>query len=208
MGDNFSEFGDGNVDARGDTGRFDPQFGGCGPERVLGGLRYILNANKYMMAPRGRMAWDQNRQRAFERAAVWMRHYRNHPSVVMWIAGFNFFNNAMDADPRHIGVGGWDQNDARWQRLMAAGQDMFDGLKQLDSTRAYYSHAGRLHRRSLHYELLSRFNSSPGTGGVAECLGGTVVRCRFRWSSSALRWTARSGAGAMGLRAILRANRC
>ena len=104
--------------------------------------QYILNANKYMMDSRGRLVWEQNRQRAFERAAVWMRHYRNHPSVVMWIAGFNFFNNAVDADPRHMGRRGWGQSDERWQRLMAAGKEMFDGLKKLDPTRVYYSHAG------------------------------------------------------------------
>jgi len=77
-----------------------------------------------------------------ERADVWMRHYRNHPSVIMWIAGMNFFNNAVDADPRHIGRRGWDEGDPRWQRLMVAGQQMFDGLKKLDPTRLYYSHAG------------------------------------------------------------------
>ncbi len=95
-----------------------------------------------MMDSRGQAVWEQNRQRAFDRAAVWMRHYRNHPSVVMWIAGFNFFNSAVDADPRHVGRRGWDQSDQRWQRLMAAGKEMFDGLKKLDPTRVYYSHAG------------------------------------------------------------------
>lgn len=94
------------------------------------------------MAPRGRFVWEQNRQRAFERAAVWMRHYRNHPSVVMWIAGFNFFNSAEDADPRHLRRRGWGQHDQRWQRLVTAGQELFDGLRKLDSSRVYYSHAG------------------------------------------------------------------
>ncbi len=71
-----------------------------------------------------------------------MRHYRNHPSVVMWVAGMNFFNNAVDADPRHMGRHGWDQADQRWQRLLTAGKEMFDGLRKLDPTRVYYSHAG------------------------------------------------------------------
>ena len=71
-----------------------------------------------------------------------MRHYRNHPSVVMWIAGMNFFNSAVDADPRHLGRHGWDQTNQRWQRILAAGKEMFDGLKKLDPTRVYYSHAG------------------------------------------------------------------
>ena len=88
------------------------------------------------------MVWEQNRQRAFDRAAVWMRHYRNHPSVVMWVAGFNFFNSAVDAVPRHVGRGGWGQSDERWQRLMVFGKEMFDGLKKLDPTRVYYSHSG------------------------------------------------------------------
>ncbi len=34
------------------------------------------------------------------------------------------------------------ETDPRWQRLMAAGKEIFDGLKKLDPTRAYYSHAG------------------------------------------------------------------
>ena len=73
---------------------------------------------------------------------MWMRHYRNHPSVVMWVAGMNFFNSAVDADPRHVGRRGWDQADQRWQRLVAAGKEMFDGLRELDPTRIYYSHSG------------------------------------------------------------------
>ena len=95
-----------------------------------------------MMAPGGRLTWEQNRRRALERAAVWMRHYRNHPSVVMWVAGMNFFNSAVDADPRHVGRHGWDQANRRWQQVMAAGKELFDDLKRLDPTRVYYSHAG------------------------------------------------------------------
>ncbi len=64
------------------------------------------------------------------------------PSVVMWIAGMNFFNSAVDADPRHLGRRGWDQSKQRWRHLVAAGKEMFDGLKGLDPTRVYYSHAG------------------------------------------------------------------
>ncbi len=51
---------------------------------------YILDANKYMMNSSGKFIWKEDQQRALERAAVWMRHYRNHPSVVMWIAGCEF----------------------------------------------------------------------------------------------------------------------
>jgi beta-galactosidase len=141
VGDTFSEMGDSHVDARGDATDSGRNLDDADRKGYLV-AHYILDANKYLMSSRGRMVWDQNRQRAFDRAAVWMRHYRNHPSVVMWIAGFNFFNNAVDADPRHIGRRDWDQDDARWQRLMAAGQEMFAGLKKLDSTRVYYSHAG------------------------------------------------------------------
>jgi len=141
VGDTFSEMGDGNVDMRGDAGDSGRNLEEADRKGYLV-AHYILNANKYMMAPRGRFVWEQNQQRAFDRAAVWMRHYRNHPSVVMWIAGFNFFNNAVDADPRHIGRRGWDQSDERWQRLMVYGKELFEGLKKLDSTRVYYSHAG------------------------------------------------------------------
>jgi beta-galactosidase len=141
MGDIFSEMGDGNVDTRGDTADSGRSLDDADRNGYLV-AQYILNANKYMMSPRGRLIWDQSRRRAFDRAAVWMRHYRNHPSVVMWIAGFNFFNNAVDADPRHVGRRDWGQDDRRWQRLMLAGKDMFDGLRELDPTRVYYSHAG------------------------------------------------------------------
>ncbi len=141
MGDIFSEMGDGNVDTRGDTADSGRSLDDADRKGYLV-AQYVLNANKYMMSSRGRSVWEQNRQRAFDRAAVWMRHYRNHPSVVMWIAGFNFFNSAEDADPRHVGRGGWGLSNQRWQRLMVAGKDMFDGLKKLDQTRAYYSHSG------------------------------------------------------------------
>jgi len=141
VGDTFSEMGGANVDTRGDPA----DSGRNLDDADRGGYlvaEYILDANKYMMSSRGRFAWEQNRQRAFDRAAVWIRHYRNHPSVVIWIAGMNFFNSAVDADPRHVGRGGWNQSDERWQRLMLAGKEMFDGLKKLDPTRLYYSHAG------------------------------------------------------------------
>lgn len=141
VGDNFSEMGDGNADSRGEPGDSERNLEEADRQGYLV-AQYVLNANKYMMDSKGHLVWDNNRDRAIDRAAVWMRHYRNHPSVVMWIAGFNFFNNAVDADPRHIGRRGWGESDERWQRLMVAGKEMFDALKQLDSTRVYYSHAG------------------------------------------------------------------
>lgn len=141
MGENFWEMGRSTVDARGDTADSGRNLDDADHKGYLV-AQYILNANKYMMDSRYRLVWDENGSRAMERAAVWMRHYRNHPSVVMWVAGFNFFNNAVDADPRHIGRRDWDQNNQRWQRLMVAGKDMFDGLRKLDPTRVYYSHAG------------------------------------------------------------------
>lgn len=141
VGDIFSEMGDGNVDARGDPADSGRSLDDADRRGYLA-AQYILNANKYMTSPRGRLIWDQSRRQALNRAAVWIRHYRNHPSAVMWIAGFNFFNLAEDADPRHIGRGAWGQDDERWQRLIAAGADMFDGLRKLDPTRVYYSHSG------------------------------------------------------------------
>lgn len=141
VGDTFSEIGEGNVDTRGDAADSKRNLDDADRKGYIV-AQYILNANKYIMSSRGQLIWEQNRQRALDRAAVWMRHYRNHPSVVMWIAGFNFFNSAEDADPRHVGRGGWGQNNERWQHLMVAGKEMFDGLKKLDQTRAYYSHSG------------------------------------------------------------------
>jgi len=141
VGENFREMGRSTVDARGDAGDSGRDLDDADRKGYLV-AQYILNANKYMRGSRGNLVWERNQQRALERAAVWMRHYRNHPSVVMWIAGFNFFNSAVDADPRHVGRRGWDQNDQRWQRLMVAARGMFDGLRKLDPTRIHYSHAG------------------------------------------------------------------
>ena len=124
-GENFSEMGAEHVDARGDAADSRRNLDDADRKGYLV-AQYVLNANKYMMSSGERSVWEQNRQHAFDRAAVWMRHYRNHPSVVMWVAGFNFFNSAVDADPRHVGRGGWDratalaaphgfrQGDVRW----------------------------------------------------------------------------------------------
>ena len=95
VGDNFSEIGSENMDTRGDRSDDGPQLTDADRKGYLA-AEYILNANRYVTGPGG-IIWETNQQRALERAAVWMRHYRNHPSVIMWIAGFNFFNNAVDA---------------------------------------------------------------------------------------------------------------
>ena len=141
VGDNFGEVGSPTIDARGDTDDSTRTLDETDREGYLV-AEYILDCSKYMMDSRRRFNWQQNEPRAMERATVWMRHYRNHPSIIMWIAGMNFFNNAVDADPRHIGQRDWDEGDPRWQRLITAGKQMFDSLKKLDDTRLYYSHAG------------------------------------------------------------------
>ncbi len=141
VGDNFSEMGSENVDARGDTSDSTRSLSEADHKGYLV-AHYVLNANKYLMNSRRQIGWEQNKERALNRAEVWMRHYRNHPSIIMWIAGFNFFNNAVDADPRHIGRKDWGIDNERWQHLMALGKDMFEKLRALDPTRVYYSHAG------------------------------------------------------------------
>jgi beta-galactosidase len=141
VGENFWEVGRSTVDARGDAADSQKELEDADQKGYLA-AEYILNANKYMMDSGGQLVWRQKRKRALERAAVWMRRYRNHPSVVMWIAGMNFFNSAVDADPRHLGRRGWDPTNERWQRILTAGKEMFDDLKKLDPTRVYYSHAG------------------------------------------------------------------
>jgi beta-galactosidase len=141
VGENFWEMGRSTVDARGDAADSGRDLDDADHKGYLV-AQYVLNANKYIMDSRGRLVWPEVQTRALERAAVWMRHYCNHPSVVMWVAGMNFFNNAVDADPRHMGRHGWDQADQRWQRLLTAGKEMFEGLKKLDPTRVYYSHSG------------------------------------------------------------------
>jgi beta-galactosidase len=141
VGENFWEMGNPRVDARGDASDSEPDLDDADRKGYLA-AEYILNANRSVTGPGGRLVWEQNRQRALERAVLWMRHYRNHPSVVIWIAGFNFFGSPVDEDPRHLGRHGWDLDKERWQRILAAGRELFAGLRQLDPTRAYYSHAG------------------------------------------------------------------
>jgi len=157
VGDDFAEVGNSHVDTRGDTSDAGPDLDRDDQIGYLAAV-YILDADKYIMGSGGSYIWDQKKQLAMDRAAVWMRHYRNHPSAIMWIAGFNFFNSAVDADPRHIGRGGWGQDDTEWERHMVAGKEMFDGLKKLDPTRGYYSHAGAyvgdVYSMNLYLDLL------------------------------------------------------
>ncbi|HLK59773.1 MAG TPA: hypothetical protein VKU00_24645 [Chthonomonadaceae bacterium] len=142
VGENFWENGPTTVDTRGDVADSGPALAAADRKAYLV-AEYILNANRYIMDSHYRFVWDSNNYlRAMERAAVWMRHYRNHPSVVMWIAGFNFFGSPVDEDPRHLGRPGWDLSKTSWQRHLSAATEMFAGLKKLDPTRVYYSHAG------------------------------------------------------------------
>jgi beta-galactosidase len=190
VGDTFSEMGGDAVDTRGDTSDSGRNLDETDRTGYLV-AHYILNANRYLMN-RGGVIWEQNRKLAMERAAVWMRHYRNHPSVIMWIAGFNFFNNAVDADPRHVGRGGWGLDDQSWQRFMVCGKEMFDGLKQLDPTRVYYSHSGAytadIYTMNLYMDMipiqeredwLSEWAKS-GEMPISMCEFGTPVDCTFR----------------------------
>lgn len=141
LGENYWEMGNHALDTRGDATDSGAALDDADRKGYLAG-QYVLDAGRYVMDARGTLVWEQKRQRALERAALWMRHYRNHPSLVIWIAGFNFFGSAVDQDPRHLGRHGWDAQNRRWQQILAAGKDMFDGLRALDPTRAYYSHAG------------------------------------------------------------------
>jgi beta-galactosidase len=141
VGDNFSEYGDWTPDTRGNDSDAGPQLDRADHKGYLAAV-FILDANRYMRDRSRNLVWEQNQKQAMERARVWMRHYRKHPSVVMWVAGANFFNNAVDMDPRHVGRRGWGLNDPRWRQLMVDAEEMFAGLKQLDPTRVYYSHEG------------------------------------------------------------------
>lgn len=141
VGDNFSEIGSWTPDTRGSDTDAGADLDWADHRGYLCAV-YILDANKYMKNPSGKLVWEQERQQAFQRAAVWMRYYRNHPSAVMWVAGANFFNNAVDMDPRHVGRHGWAQGGPRWQSLMVDAKEMFAGLKEMDPTRVYYSHEG------------------------------------------------------------------
>ena len=157
VGDNFSEFGSWNPDTRGDDSDAGAELDQADHKGYLGAV-YVLDADKYMRDRSGNLIWEQNRQHAMERADVWMRYYRNHPSAVMWISGANFFNNAVDMDPRNVGRHGWGLNDPRWQQLLASAKKMFAALKELDPTRVYYSHEGAdtgdVHSANCYLDLL------------------------------------------------------
>jgi beta-galactosidase len=191
VGDTFAEMGSDSVDTRGGTSDTSSDLDQADRTGYLV-AQYILNANKYLLNSRGQTPWEQNRQTAMDRAEVWMRHYRNHPAIIMWIAGFNFFNNAVDADPRHIGRSGWGLTDDRWQRLMVYGKEMFDGLKKLDPTRGYYSHAGAytgdIYTMNCYLDLLPLQEredwlsawAEKGEMPISMCEFGTPVDCTFR----------------------------
>ena len=192
VGDNFSEFGNSRVDTRGDASDSKRELNRCDQIGYLAAV-YILDANKYIRNPRSNeIVWGQNQQQALERTEIWMRHYRNHPSAVIWIAGFNFFNEAVDADPSNIGRRGWVQNDPRWESLLAAGNDLFHEIKKLDTTRAYYSHSGAytgdIYTMNLYLNLiplqeredwLSQW-SEDGDMPISMVEFGTPVDCSFR----------------------------
>ena len=192
VGDNFSEFGNTKVDTRGDSSDVEPELNRCDDIGYLAAV-YVLDANKYIRDPRSeKIVWEQNQERALKRTNIWMRHYRNHPSVVIWIAGFNFFNEAVDADPHNIGRRGWVQDDPRWESLLAAGNDLFNEIKKLDTTRAYYSHSGAytgdIYTMNLYLNLiplqeredwLSQW-SRDGDMPISIVEFGTPVDCSFR----------------------------
>ena len=191
VGDNFSEFGSWNPDTRGDISDAGRQLDEADHKGYLGAV-YILDTNKYMRDPRGNLVWEQNRKRALERADVWMRYYRNHPSAVMWIAGANFFNNAVDLDPRHLGRHGWAQSDPLWRQLMGDARQMFAEIKKLDPTRVYYSHEGSdtgdVHSANCYLDLLPLQEREEWLSAWAEngempismTEFGTPVDCTFR----------------------------
>jgi beta-galactosidase len=157
VGDNFAEFGSWNPDTRGDNSDPGKELDWADRKGYLAAV-YVLDANKYMRDRGGNRIWEQNRQRALERADVWMRYYRNHPSAVMWIAGANFFNNAVDLDPRNFGRHGWAGSDPLWRGLMDDAKQMFAEVKKLDPTRVYYSHEGSdtgdVHSANCYLDLL------------------------------------------------------
>jgi beta-galactosidase len=157
VGDNFSEFGSWTPDARGSDSDAGPELSRADHKGYLGAV-FILDANKYIINSKREFIWEKDKHHAWERAAVWMRHHRNHPSVVMWVAGTNFFNNAVDLDPRHIGRRGWGLSDERWNRLVHIAGELFAGLKRLDPTRVYYSHEGAytgdVHSMNCYLDLL------------------------------------------------------
>lgn len=190
VGDNFSELGSWSPDTRGDESDAGKQLDEADRKGYLSAV-YVLDANKYMRDPGGNLVWEQNRQRALERAEVWMRYYRNHPSAVMWIAGANFFNNAVDLDPRHVGRHGWDQSDPRWRQLMSDAKQMFAEVKKLDPTRVYYSHEGSdtgdVHSANCYLDLLPLQEREEWLSAWAESGAmpismtefGTPVECTF-----------------------------
>lgn len=157
VGDNFRELGNWNPDTRGDDTDAGADLDKADHKGYLAAV-YVFDANKYMRDRSGNLIWKQNQKRALERVDVWIRYYRNHPSAVMWIAGANFFNSAVDMDPRNVGRHSWAQRDPRWQPLMADAKEMFTEIKKLDPTRVYYSHEGSdtgdVHSANCYLDLL------------------------------------------------------
>jgi beta-galactosidase len=190
VGDNFAEFGSWNPDTRGDVSDAGKDLDWADRKGYLAAV-YVLDANKYMRDPSGHLVWGQDRQRALERADVWIRYYRNHPSAVMWISGANFFNSAVDLDPRNFGRHGWAQSDPLWRPLMDDAKQMFAEIRKLDPTRAYYSHEGSdtgdVHSANCYLDLLPLQEreewlsawAESGEMPIAMTEFGTPVECTF-----------------------------
>ncbi|MFW5839184.1 MAG: sugar-binding domain-containing protein [Planctomycetota bacterium] len=70
------------------------------------------------------------------------KHYRNHPSMLMWAVSANYFGNDQDQNPRNIGMRGWADDNTAWVAHARKGQAACDFVRSLDPTRPVFTHQG------------------------------------------------------------------
>ncbi len=142
-GHNFSELWPENFDVRGDNHDWTEVMHVADRKGyLLSGV--ALSANPYIMDKTWSYQWDKPglKEKWNQRMLVELKRQRNHPSVVMWATGANFFGHSADQDPVHIGQINWSKDNPSWQRNAVAGMEAIKMIKAADSTRPVFTHHG------------------------------------------------------------------
>jgi beta-galactosidase len=115
---------------------------------------------QYMLDKNWHYQWDTpGIQETYEkRMLLYLRKERNHPSVVIWMTSANFFGDAQDQNPLHIGMTNWVKNNPAFLRNAQAGMEAINIIKKHDPTRPVATHhgtyVGDIHTLNFYLNLL------------------------------------------------------